>query len=120
MLKKVFIADTDKENIHELTCMLKENQNIQPAIWQDLQSFKDSIDASQIGVLFIRIDDPTIPGLELTRLAAQYYPKIHTVWMAESKSYALEAFPMGVTAFIMLPATAEKLQNAQNIIDCCR
>lgn len=119
-MKKVFLADTDKENLQKLTCLMKENQNIQLSSWQDLQSCKSSIEASEIEVLFIRIDDPALPGLELTRLAARHYPKIHTVWMAESKSYAIEAFPMGVTAFVMLPATAEKLQNAQNIIDCCR
>lgn len=119
-MKKVFLADTDKENIQKLTCLLKENQNIQPAVWEDLQSCKTNIETSDIEVLFVRIDDPALPGLELTRLAAEKYPKIHTVWMANNESYALEAFPRGVTAFIMLPATSDKLQTVENIIDCCR
>lgn len=116
----MFLADTDKENIKELTCLLQKDQFIQPDVWQDLESCKSFIETSETGVLFVRIDDPTLPGLELTHLAARYYPIIHTVWMAENESYALEAFQRGVTAFIVLPATAEKLKTAKKIIDCCR
>lgn len=119
-MKKVFLADTDEGNIQKLICLLKEYLNIQPAVWEDLQSCKSFIEASEIEVLFIRIDDPLLPGLELTRLAAENYPKIHTVWMADNEAYAIEAFSRGVTAFIMLPATADKLQTVENIIDCCR
>lgn len=119
-MEKAFLADTDKENIKKLTCLMKKTQFIQPEVWQGLESCKSFIEALETGVLFVRIDDPSLPGLELTRLAAEYYPVIYTVWMAENESYALEAFPRGATAFLLLPATAEKLQNVEKSIACYR
>jgi len=111
-LHRVFLADTDKENIRNFTCLLEDAHNIQPAVWQNKCSFDSFIKAPEAGAVFIRIDDSFIPGLELTRYASNHYPRINIVWMAKSESYALEAFPRGVDSYLMLPLTAEKLQFA--------
>jgi two-component SAPR family response regulator len=116
-LHRVFLADTDKENIRKFTCLLEDAHNIRPAVWQNRYSFDSFIEAPEAGAVFIRIDDPFIPGLELTRYASDHYPRINIVWMAKSESYALEAFPSGVDSYLLLPLTAEKLEFVEELLE---
>jgi len=110
-LHRVFLADRDKENIRHLSCLLEDAHHIRPAVWQNLYSFHTFIEEPEAGTIFIRIDDPLIPGLELTRYASDHhYPRINIIWMAKSVSYALEAFRYGAEAYLLLPATGETLQ----------
>ncbi len=116
-MHRVFLADTDRASMQTLACLLKKNHNIQPAIWQNRLSFGSFITAPEDGAVFIRIDDPFIPGLELTRQVSGYNPRIRIVWMAKSVSHALEAFPRGVESYLLLPATAEKLRIIMETLD---
>ena len=116
-MQRVFLADTDKENIQNFIGLLEDAHNIRPAVWQNRCSFDSFIEAQEDGAVFIRIDDPFIPGLELTRYASDYYPRINIVWMAKNESYALEAFPRGVDSYLLLPLTAEKLEFVEELLE---
>ncbi len=116
-MRRVFLADTDKDSIHELTFLLEENHNLRPSVWRNRKSFHSFIKAPEDGAVFIRIDDFSIPGLALTMLAFENFPRVRIVWMAKSESYALEAFPRGVDSYLMLPPTAETLQLTMKSLD---
>ncbi len=109
VLNRVLLADTDQDNTEQLIRIFNENHRLTPQVWQNERAFQAFIRAPEDGVVFIRIDDPSIPGLELTRQATTAYPGIQLVWMASGEGYALEAFPRGVDAYLLLPATEEKL-----------
>jgi two-component SAPR family response regulator len=109
ILKRVLLADKDKYSTERLIRIFKENYSIWPQVWQNEHAFQAFIRAPEDGAVFVRIDDPSIPGLELTRQATAVYPQIQVVWMAAGEGYALEAFPRGVDAYLLLPATEEKL-----------
>jgi two-component SAPR family response regulator len=111
------MADNDKFNTKRLIRIFKENYCILPQVWQNERAFRDFLRAPDNGVVFVRIDDPSVPGLELTKQATAAYPQIQLVWMAAGERYALEAFPRGVDAYLLLPATKEKLAE---VIDSLR
>lgn len=115
VLNRVFLADRDKYNTERLIRIFNENYCIWSQVWLNEHVFQTFIRAPEDGVVFIRIDDPSIPGLELTRQAMAVYPKIQLVWMAENERHALEAFPRGVDAYLLLPATEEKVKK---VMDC--
>ena len=116
VLNRVLLADKDKSNTERLIRIFKENYRIWPQAWQDEYTFQAFIRVPEGGVVFVRIDDPSILGLELTRQATAAYPKIQLVWMASGERYALEAFPRGVDAYLLLPATEEKLAEVMDFL----
>ena len=109
VLNRVLLADKDRYNTERLIRIFKKNYCIWPQVWQNEHAFQAFFDTPEDGVIFVRIDDPSIPGLELTRRATTVYSNIQLVWMAANEEYALEAFPRGVDAYLLLPATEEKL-----------
>ncbi|MEA4815469.1 MAG: hypothetical protein VB120_01205 [Lachnospiraceae bacterium] len=111
---RVFLADTNGENIRKLGGLLEEGHGVVPDIWRDIRGYHDFIGRPEDGIVLIRINDCTIPGLELTQAAVACGAGIHVVWMSESKTYALDAFRYGVEAYMLLPATGEALRNALN------
>lgn len=117
ILNRVLLADKDKSNTEPLIRIFKKNYNLTPQVWQSERAFQAFIRAPDEGAVFVRIDDPSIPGLELTRQAMAVYPEIQVVWMAAGEGYALEAFPRGVDAYLLLPATEEKLAEVMDSLD---
>lgn len=108
----MLLADTDRENIHMLSGLLKREHGIVPDIWRDIRGYHAFIDKPEGGIVFIRIDNCAIPGLDLTQAATAGDAGIHVVWMAESRVYALDAFRYGVEAYLLLPAAREALCDA--------
>jgi two-component SAPR family response regulator len=106
----VFLADTDRENIQKLGGLLEREQGIVPDIWRDSRGYRSFVENPERKIVFIRIENPVIPGLELTRAAA-LEGNLHIVWMAESDVYALDAFYYGAEAYLLLPAAGERLRD---------
>lgn len=106
----VFIADKDRENIQTLVRLFQKNYGINPAVWQNRNGLRTFLRNLQNGAVLIRIDDPSIPGLELTSQVLEFYPKVQLVWMAKSDSHALAAFSHGVEAYLLLPVSGENLE----------
>lgn len=109
VLNRVLLADKDNDNTEKLIRIFHEYYHLSPQLWRNERAFRTFIRTPGDGVVLIRIDDPSIPGLELTKQATAVYPEIQVVWMAASEGYALEAFPRSVDAYLLLPATGEKL-----------
>jgi two-component SAPR family response regulator len=114
----VLLADTDRTDTERLVCVFKKNYGIRPQVWRNERAFHDFIRIPENGVVFVRIDDPSVPGLELTRQATAFYPQIQLVWMAANEGYAIEAFPRGVDEYLLLPATEEKLAKVMDSLKC--
>ena len=111
---RVFLADTDGENIQALGGLLEREHGVVPDIWRDRLGYRDFIDSPEDGIVLIRINDCAIPGLELTQAAVACGAGIHVVWMSESNTHALDAFRYGAEAYMLLPATGEALLDAIN------
>ncbi len=110
----MFIADTDKENINMLCGFLTQKHAIVPDVWQNSRGYQKFLDESESAIVFIRVDNCAIPGLELTKAAMTRGDNIHVIWMSESEAYALEAFRYGAEAYLLLPATEEILRKTIN------
>lgn len=110
----MFLVDTDKENIQKLSGLLKKEHGVVPGIWKDSRGYHAFLDKSEGGIVFIRIDNCAIQGLNLTQAAISGGAGAHVVWMSESKAHALHAFQYGVEAYMLLPATGEALWDAIN------
>lgn len=111
VLYRVFIADTDNDNIKMLSELLLSKHDIVPDIWQNGREYLNFLE-SESAIVFIRVDNCFIPSLELTLAAISRSTDIHVVWMAESDAYAVDAFRYGAEAYLLLPATAEAWDDA--------
>jgi two-component SAPR family response regulator len=113
----VLLADKDKDNLECLKRLFQNQLSLRPKIWQNGHTLEDFLGAPGEGVIFVRIDDPSIMGLEMTKQMTAIYPKIQIVWMAAGEKYAIDAFPRGVDAYLLLPATEEKLAEVMNTLN---
>ena len=108
---KAFLADTVCDNIQELCALLEKEHGMVPDIWQNSRRYHTFLENPQNKIVFIRIDDPSIPGLMLTQSAAAHNANTHIVWMAKSGAYAVDAFRYGAEAYMLLPAAKESLRD---------
>ena len=93
-----------------MTSLLNEIEGISSVtVWDGMSSFFKFAEDAAEGIVLIRIDNPLVPGLALTKTAAEQYPGLRKVWMAADERYALEAFPNDVDAYLLVPVTKEKL-----------
>lgn len=117
MSNKILLADADKKNLTVLGALIEEMYGIHPSVYPGSEnSFNEFLNGPGKGVVFIRIDSTLIQGIELTRQAGGRYPDIHVVWMAAYEGYAIDAFPQGVDAYLLLPATREKLDGVMEAL----
>lgn len=110
----MFLADTDRENIKILSRFLAQKHAIVPVVWQNSREYLKFLDKSESAIVFVRVDNCAIPGLELTKAAITRGANIHVVWMSENDAYALDAFRYGAEAYLLLPATEEALRKTIN------
>jgi two-component SAPR family response regulator len=82
---------------------------------QELMGF---LKKEEVEVVFIKIDEVSTKGLEITRAVKRSYPMVNLVWMAYSKSYAMSAFEENIEGFILLPITKDKLQEVVKRLGC--
>ncbi len=110
MLQRVLLADSEESNLAQLNVLFKDLYNTFPSIYSgNISSLYEFILNDENGVVFIRIDDTSIDGLELSRKAHIWYPRIQVVWMSRNGNYTLDAFTQGIDAYLQLPASQEKL-----------
>lgn len=110
----IFLADTDRENIDILSRILAQQHAVAPDAWRSRGGYLKFLDESERAIVFIRVDNCEIPGLELTQAATARGADMHVVWMAGSAAYAVDAFRYGAEAYLLLPATGEKLRETIN------
>jgi two-component SAPR family response regulator len=113
----VFIADNDPENIRALIRLFRKNYMISPETWKNRRGFSDFLQSTEDGAVFVRIDDPSVGGLKLSSEALKFNSGIQLVWMAASGAYALDAFPRGVDAYLLLPAKEETLDEVMKSLN---
>ncbi len=110
----IFLADTDRENVKMLGGFLAQQPAIVPEVWHSNGRYLNFLEASESAIVFIRVDNCAIPGLELTQAAIEHGTNIHVVWMAKSDAYAVDAFRYGAEAYLLLPATGETVMETIN------
>ena len=110
----MFIADTDSENIKKLSGFLVHKHDIVPDVWLNRRRYLKFLEESENAIVFIRMDDYAVPGLELTQNAISHGTGIHVVWMASNGAYAVDAFRYGAEAYLLLPAIEETLYETIN------
>jgi DNA-binding NtrC family response regulator len=113
----VLLVDKDKENISRLINLFIEEFGVNPEVWHSRRDYRAFLDKGQGGVALIKIDNPAVPGLELTKEAAERYPAIRVVWMADSSAHALDIFSCGAEAYLLLPATVKGLREIFHSLD---
>lgn len=114
---KTFIADTDRINIKRLSRFLLQKHGVIPEIWCTKHEFNMFLEESENAIVFIRVDNYSVSGFELTKSAAARSPNIHIVWMAGSDSYAVEAFRYGAEAYLLIPATENAIEETIDSIN---
>ena len=105
----MFIADTDSENIKLLSGFLAQKHEIVPDVWQNRCRYQKFLEESESAIIFIRMDNCAVPGLEITQEAISRGAGIHVVWMASNGAYAVDAFRYGAEAYLLLPVIEETL-----------
>jgi FixJ family two-component response regulator len=116
----VFLADNDGENIEALSRLFREVYGVCPQIWRDTMSYLSYLSGQAEGVVFVRIDNPDLGGLALSREALARQPRIQLAWMAGSEAHGIEAFSYGADEYLLLPASEDGLRNVMKTLESKR
>jgi DNA-binding LytR/AlgR family response regulator len=76
-----------------------------------MPSFLGFLHSHEESVVFVRIDNPDMKGLSLSWEALAQEPRAQLVWMACSGNHGVDAFSYGADAYLLLPATADRISD---------
>ena len=112
MAIKCLIVDCIHKEAHHLQEVLEEADYHYDVVNKlGRKSGMEHIKENDMDIVFIRIDQPKIRGLEISREIRKKHSRTQLVWMARSETYALQVFQEGIDAFLPLPATPEGICN---------
>lgn len=117
VLYRVFLADNDSDNLHALTHHFQELYGVCPQMLHDTMSYLSFLSGQAEGVVFVRIDNPSLGGLALSREALARQPRVQLVWMAHSETHGIEAFSYGADEYLLLPASETSLRDVMSTLE---
>ncbi|MBP5568263.1 MAG: response regulator [Treponema sp.] len=111
------ILIVDDEHIL-LKFMEKRIKELMPkAVIASFDNCQDAINYAEnniINIAFLDIHMSGITGLELAESLKQTFPKINIIFTTGYDSFAIEAFKMNASGYIMKPVTKESIQKELN------
>lgn len=114
---RVFLADNDGDNVQALTHHFQELYGVCPQVLHDTMSYLSFLSGQAEGAVFVRIDNPGLCGLALSREAMARQPRVQLVWMARCEAHSVEAFSYGADAYLLLPASEDSLRDVMKTLE---
>jgi DNA-binding NarL/FixJ family response regulator len=115
-LYSVFIADSDRDNLRRLSVLFRELYGVRPQVLRGLPSGLDGFNGPEEIIVLVRVDRPDIGVLRLTKEVRKRSPNSQLVWMSRSDAHCLEAFSYGADAYLLLPASEDKLREVLHVL----
>lgn len=115
LLFKAVIVDDEALSIEYLKGLLKKFEDVEILeTYLDGEEAFDEIVALAPNLIFLDIMMPQISGLELAESIRERLPQCNIIFVTGYKEFALEAFEIGVTDYIVKPIKMERLEKLLN------
>lgn len=115
-----FLAVDDEKimlaQLEDMLCRIRPEAEVLPFVWPD-----DALEAAgkeRIDVAFLDIEIGGMTGLELAARLKKVQPDIHIVFVTGYQEYALDAFALHATGYLLKPVSEEALERELDFI--CR
>lgn len=106
---RVHILDNGGDELNKILLWLSENEEILDVnVQKEAGAFLDKAKREKPELVFIRLGDAEIPGLEVGRLlkGMDFEPKI--VFVASRRNYAIDAYEVGADGYLLCPVERKK------------
>lgn len=102
--------------------LLNHLQNIIKNIYPDAniftfdnsESIVEFVKENKIDIAFLDINMPSMNGIELAKILHEEYPKLNIIFTTGYDTYAVKAFELNVSAYLLKPITKVAVENALN------
>jgi two-component SAPR family response regulator len=110
---KVIIVDDERNAGENLQTKLKQVQNITKVeIFQSPMAALDYVKEHAVDIAFLDIEMPEMAGIEMARRLKGIHPRINIIFVTAYDRYALDAFRVKASDYLLKPVTVEGIQNA--------
>jgi len=110
---KIFAIDDEKASLYFLTKAIAEAcPNDEFKTFEDCNEFLESFKSELPDIVFLDVEMPEMTGIELAKKLIEIKSNINIVFATAFSSYALEAFKLNATSYIVKPASKDKVINA--------
>lgn len=75
-----------------------------------------SLNEGSVDILFLEIGLPGEGGLTLARKLKASYPQLHIIFVSAYQQYAVEAFEIGVSSYLMKPIQTDRIHQIMDYI----
>lgn len=110
-MTRAVIVTTEKHNTDELVDILtRDNRFDSLGAYKDPLELLQNVNDRQPDVIFIDFNLPGMNGLDLASRIREKNKKVIIVLMADAKDYALEAYSVGVSDYILKPFREQRIK----------
>lgn len=109
----IYAADDEKAALYYLTEAIEECLP-DAEICSFLKQYEliDAIRRKRPDIIFLDVEMPGMNGIELARQINQLAPKVNIIFVTGYENYALKAFEVYASAYLLKPVDTEELKNA--------
>lgn len=114
---KILIVDDEKimlESLEHMLCSLRPEAEIFPFSWPE-----DALCAARqmpVDIAFLDIEMGGMTGLKLAALLKELHPDVHIVFVTGYAEYAVDAFAMHATGYLLKPVSETALERELTFI----
>ncbi len=106
----VYILDRRCKDREEIAKWLQEDDRIgSVSLFDNYDALFQKISLESPDLCLIRAGDPVIPCFEAAKLIEENSPDCKTIFLSDSKDYAVEAFEISLQGYLLLPVDRNKL-----------
>lgn len=106
----VYILDRRCKDREQIAKWLREDKRIERvSLFDNYYTLLQKITFESPNLCLIRVGDPVIPCFEAAKLIEENSPDCKTIFLSDSKEYAVEAFGISLYGYLLLPGDRSKL-----------
>lgn len=114
---RVMIADDELFSVVYLESMLSSIKGVSiVGKYSNTDEIEASLNEGPVDILFLEIELPGEGGLSLARKLRASHPHLHIVFVTAYEQFAVEAFDIGVSGYLLKPVQKERMHQIMDYI----
>ena len=110
---KIIIVDDERNSLENLHMKMKQIPQITGIeVFQNPLSAFTYASRNPVDIAFLDIEMPEMTGIEMAQQLKSINPKLNIIFVTAYDNYAINAFELKASDYLMKPTTVESIQNA--------
>lgn len=106
---KVYILDAKNKNNEKILRWLYEDKRVKAIeVFEDYSKFIKMVGKSTPDLCIVRLGRDEIPGLKVAGMVKKISPETRTVFVSDSRDYAVDAYEIGAYGYLLSPVSRDK------------